>query len=86
MPRTADRCFVCGRRLGRNPLLVTCADEQDVFVGSECAKLIERAGAAGYQPPDGGPRLYVLAHDPKGCPTFDVGARLDAARRRGSAE
>lgn len=59
-------CFACGRRLGKNPLVVTCVDEQDVTVGRECAKAIQAAGAAGYQPPRGGPRLFLLEFDPKG--------------------
>lgn len=81
MPR---ECFACGRKLGRNPKLVTCEDEQDVFVGTECGKEIERAGALGWLPPKGGPRLYDLRHDPKGVnlsPSF-IGARADAAKRR----
>lgn len=61
-----DRCFACGRKLGKKPALVTCADEQDIFVGSECFKLIKAAGSAGYQPVDG-PRLYTLENDPKGA-------------------
>lgn len=76
-----NRCFVCDRKLGRNPWLVTCADEQDVFVGSECYKDIKAAGVIGYQPTNGGPRLYTLAFDPKGQPSFnDIGRRLDAKR------
>ncbi len=76
-------CFCCGRRLGRNPALVTCRDEQDVFVGSECFGAIRAAGAEGYQPPTGGPRLFTLAHDPKGAPSLlGTGRRLDAAWRK----
>ena len=75
------RCFACDRQLGKTPQLVTCADEQDVFIGAECAKHVAHAGAEGWQPPKGGPRLYLLAHDPKGKPTFhEIGARLDRAR------
>lgn len=73
-------CFACGRKLGRNPALVTCADEQDVFVGTECARLVMKGGAEGWQPPKGGPRLFALKHDPKGAPTFkEIGVRLDRA-------
>lgn len=77
-------CFACGRRLGKNPTLVTCVDEQDVFVGSECAKMIDKSGATGWQPPRGGPRLYSLRHDPKhpaGQPYLELCARMDRARR-----
>jgi hypothetical protein len=49
------KCYACGRKLGKNPHIAICEDEQDVFVGSECYKLI---GPNGYQPPLGGPRLY----------------------------
>ncbi len=74
-------CFACGRRLGRNPKLVTCIDEQDVFVGTECGKLVEQSKEAGYQPPKGGPRLYDLRYDPKGKLTpAELGRRMDAAR------
>ena len=57
------RCFACNRKLGRNPALVDTRDGQTAFVGSECFKLIRRAGNAGWQPPMGGPRLYTI---PKG--------------------
>lgn len=62
----SGRCFACGKKLGRRPMLVTCSDEQDVFVGSECGKMIVAAKADGWQPPKGGPRLYALQYDPKG--------------------
>jgi len=53
-------CFACGRILGRNPRRADTLEDQWVFIGSECYKLIRAAGAAGWQPPKGGPRLYVL--------------------------
>ena len=56
-----EKCFACGRRLGKYPLLVDTRDAQTVYVGSECGKLIVAAGDAGYQPPTGGPRLYPIA-------------------------
>lgn len=40
--------------------LVTCADDQTAFVGPECFKKIRAAGDDGYQPPLGGPRLYLI--------------------------
>ena len=61
-----DVCFACGRRLGRNPGVVTCPDAQDVYVGRECFKLVAAGGVDGYQPPRGGPRLFLLQFDPKG--------------------
>ena len=55
-----DKCFACDRRLGRTPALVDTRDGQTVYVGTECYKLIKAAGDTGYQPPTGGPRLYLL--------------------------
>lgn len=58
-----ERCFACGRLLGKNPALADTRDGQTVFVGSECFKFIKTAGEHGWQPPRGGPRLYLI---PKG--------------------
>lgn len=44
-------------------MIVDTRDGQTVFVGSECFKLIKKAGESGYQPPKGGPRLWCI---PKG--------------------
>jgi len=60
MTTAPERCFACGRRLGRYPTLVDTRDDQRVFVGRECAIEIERAGEAGWQPPKGGPRLWPI--------------------------
>jgi hypothetical protein len=54
------KCFACDRKLGRNPCLADTRDAQIVYVGSECFKLIKAAGEVGYQPPKGGPRLYLI--------------------------
>ena len=56
-----EKCFACGRKLGETPMLVDTRDDQLVYVGRECAKLVIASGEAGYQPPLGGPRLYALA-------------------------
>ena len=58
-----SKCFACGRRLGRNPNVAVCEDEQSVFVGSECYKQI---GLRGWKPPKGGPRLYKGRFTPDG--------------------
>ena len=71
------RCFACDRKLGRNPVLVDTRDDQCAFVGSECFKLIKRAGDAGWQPPKGGPRLYLL---PSGLSQQQLGALFGGAR------
>jgi hypothetical protein len=55
-----EKCFACGRKLGKTPKLVDTRDSQLVYVGVECFKEIQRAGEVGYQPPKGGPRLYLM--------------------------
>lgn len=55
-----NKCFACDKRLGKNPKMVDTRDAQIVFVGSECFKMIEKAGESGYQPPKGGPKLYEV--------------------------
>jgi hypothetical protein len=41
--------------------LVQVKDEsQTAYVGPDCYKKIKAAGAAGYQPPLGGPRLVLV--------------------------
>jgi hypothetical protein len=56
------KCFACGRKLGKNPYRAVCEDEQIVFIGSECFKLI---GPDGFQL-DHGPRLYRGIFAPNG--------------------
>lgn len=72
------KCFACDRRLGKNPALVDTRDGQTVFVGTECFKLIKAAGETGYQPPLGGPRLWLL---PAGLSQSE----LNAARSKSSS-
>lgn len=55
-----EPCFACGKRMARSGYLVGCKDDQTVFVGPECLRHIKEAGENGYQPPKGGPRLYLL--------------------------
>ena len=57
------KCFACDKKLGINPAIADTKDDQYVFVGTDCYQKIKKAGAEGYQPPLGGPRLWVL---PKG--------------------
>lgn len=56
----SGKCFACDKRLGKNPTLVDTRDGQHVYVGSECFSRICTAGAVGYQPPKGGPRLWLM--------------------------
>ena len=55
-----EKCFACGRSLEQNPAMADTRDAQIVFVGRECMKKIIAAGERGYQPPQGGLRLFVL--------------------------
>jgi hypothetical protein len=41
--------------------LIRCIDEQTAFVGSDCFKKVRAAGAEGYQPPLGGPKLFEIS-------------------------
>ena len=54
------KCFACDKPLPVNPTLADTRDGQTVYVGPECLRRIRAAGEAGYQPPRGGPRLYLI--------------------------
>jgi hypothetical protein len=58
-----ERCFACGRALGRDPTVVDTRDAQRVYVGRGCYRLVVEAGEHGYQPPKGGPRLWTVGAD-----------------------
>ena len=59
---TPLKCFACDRLiLGRAPHSADTRDGQVVHVGAICFRQIKKAGDAGYQPPKGGPRLYLIA-------------------------
>lgn len=73
-----DRCFACGRILGRNPALVDTRDGQTVFVGTECFKKVQAAGEDGYQPPKGGPRLWLI---PAGLSQAEIDTLHKRSRR-----
>jgi len=57
-----SQCFACNRRLVRpEEVYTTDGDGSNmVWVGPECFKKIEAAGDFGYQPPLGGPRLFLF--------------------------
>lgn len=61
-----EYCFACGRRLAR-PEFVFLSDttsggrHYEVHVGPECFEHVKSAGPSGYQPPLGGPRLYLTS-------------------------
>lgn len=60
-----EKCYACGKRLGKYPHVADTLEDQIVYVGSECYKLILQSDIIGYQPPKGGPRLYPLTNERK---------------------
>jgi hypothetical protein len=58
-----EPCFACGRPGATR--MVDTRDDQIVRVGSDCYRKIESAGEKGYQPPRGGPRLYLMKEHPR---------------------
>jgi hypothetical protein len=74
-----EKCFACDLPLGENPKLADTRDDQLVYVGTNCYALIKAAGEEGYQPPKGGPKLYVVKDEGDTLnPIRDVMARLKA--------
>jgi hypothetical protein len=61
------QCFACGRKLQGSPpfCLADTRDDQTVLVGQECYKKILASGQVGYQPPQGGPKLWDATPDQK---------------------
>jgi hypothetical protein len=60
--KARERCFACGRLIQRpDPHRADTRDDQIVFVGPECYRMVVAAGEAGYQPPLGGPRLFPVS-------------------------
>ncbi len=59
-----DKCFACDRPLKSDADRhhADTRDGQIVFIGSECLKKIRAAEDDGYQPPKGGPRLWLTEH------------------------
>lgn len=56
-----ERCFACGLAFrGGIKTMVETSDLQRVYVGKTCFEYIKAAGGIGYQPPKGGPRLYLF--------------------------
>lgn len=57
-------CFACNKLIkAGNEKLVDTKDAQLVFIGPECYKKVVKAGDKGYQPPLGGPRLFLIKPD-----------------------
>lgn len=74
-----QKCFACGKALELIRLRVDTRDDQIVFVGPDCFRKVQSAGESGYQPPLGGPRLWMLEE----LATADV-PRYRASRRQRS--
>lgn len=58
-----EPCFACGKKMRHNIHMVDTRDDQRVFVGGDCYRHVIKAGEVGYQPPLGGPRLWLLTTD-----------------------
>jgi hypothetical protein len=56
------KCFACNNKRASHAAVTS--DGQHVFVGSECIKKIRAAGTVGYQPPLGGPVLFLVENAP----------------------
>jgi hypothetical protein len=58
-----DRCYACGKPFrdpnNRQDVFLPDDDHRTVLVGPECFRHVVRAAAVGYQPPRGGPRLFI---------------------------
>ena len=55
------KCFVCDKPIPKYVWLrVITSDGQTVTVGFNCYKKIKATKDNGYQPPSGGPRLYLI--------------------------
>lgn len=66
-----EKCYACGRAFRRNgfglvvyhPAVLT-RDGQRQFVGFDCYEKVRDAGPEGWQPPRGGPRLFLETDAP----------------------
>ena len=56
------RCYACDHyvKAGKSPRIVWTSDGQLQWVGYCCYKKISKAKKKGYQPPLGGPRLFIF--------------------------
>lgn len=56
------KCFICGRKLGKKPILADTRDDQKVFIGRECFKKVAASGEQGFPatPYVNGVRVYLL--------------------------
>ena len=56
------KCFACGKKTRENDIHgeAVTGDGQKVYVGPICFLSILKSKGAGYQPPKGGPKLYLI--------------------------
>jgi len=59
-----EPCFACGKGMQSIGRPVDTRDGQEPWVGPDCYQHVKEAGEAGYQPPGGGPRLWLVRADP----------------------
>lgn len=66
-----EPCFACGNSLQEIGRPVTTINGQGPWVGQECGcyQHVKEAAEAGYQPPKGGPRLWLVDLDPNAART-----------------
>ena len=75
-----DKCFACNNKRASHAAVTS--DGQLVFVGSECIKKIRAAGTVGYQPPLGGPVLFLVENAPDSVVVVEIRAALFAMKQR----
>lgn len=54
-----NTCFACNQLFKHRPRIADTQDGQTVYIGNNCYQKIKKAGYEGYQPPKGGPKLFV---------------------------
>jgi hypothetical protein len=53
------KCYACGQRMNIGTPVYTADDnQQEQLVGPDCYLHTKAAGPTGWQPPQGGPRLF----------------------------
>jgi hypothetical protein len=61
----ATKCFACDKPMRSGQYAVAdTRDDQLVWVGPDCLRKIKASGENGYQPPMGGPRLWLVSGTP----------------------
>ena len=58
--KALPECFACGRKIIASRVVRVRGESTIVYVGPECAAKVATAGADGYQPSRGGPKLVSI--------------------------